>query len=195
MRSAFRERKTRETDIKIKFGIDGTGKIDLDTGVGFLDHMLELFAKHGQFDLEVKCNGDLQVDAHHTVEDIGIALGECLREALGDKKGINRYGSFYLPMDESLALVAIDLGGRTYLHFEAPIPSPMLGTMASELVKEFFFAFSRAANMNIHIKLIHGENSHHIAEAIFKGFARALDHATIIDERIKNIIPSTKGMI
>ncbi len=195
MRNAAINRKTRETDIELSFNIDGTGKFEIDTGVGFLDHMLELFTRHGRFDLAVKCKGDLEVDAHHTVEDIGIVLGSAIKESLGDMKGIKRYGSFYLPMDETLCLVALDISGRSYLHFEAEFLTPMLGSMASELVKEFFFALSRSADINIHIKQIHGENAHHVAEAIFKGFARALDEATIIDERIKGEIPSTKGVI
>ena len=195
MRSAEIMRKTRETDIELSFNIDGSGKFEIETGVGFLDHMLELFTRHGRFDLKVKCNGDLEVDAHHTVEDIGIVLGSAIKESLGDMKGIKRYGSFYLPMDETLCLVALDISGRSYLHFEAELKTPMLGTMASELVKEFFFALSRSADINIHIKEIHGENTHHVVEGIFKGFARALDEATMIDERIKGEIPSTKGVI
>lgn len=195
MRKAEVVRKTNETDISIKLNIDGTGQRKIDTGVGFFDHMLDLFAKHGMFDLEVVCKGDTYIDAHHTVEDIGIALGEAFAEAWGNKAGINRYGSFYLPMDETLALVAVDLGGRVFLHFEAEFTIPMLGTMATELVKEFFYGFVRAANMNLHIKLIHGENNHHIAEAFFKGFARAMDVATIIDPRLAGSIPSTKGVI
>ena len=195
MRVAEIKRKTNETDIYLKLNIDGTGERKIDTGVGFFDHMLDLFAKHGLFDLTVECKGDTYVDAHHTVEDVGIALGEAFKSALGDKKGIKRYGSFYLPMDETLALTAVDLGGRVYLHFEADFPNLMLGTMASELVKEFFFGFVRGSNMNLHMKLIHGENSHHIAEAFFKGFGRAMDEATQIDARMQNSIPSTKGVI
>ena len=195
MRTAEINRKTNETDIKIKLNIDGKGVRNINTGVGFFDHMLDLFAKHGMFDLDVECMGDVYIDAHHTVEDVGIALGDAFRMALGDKRGINRYGSFYMPMDETLSLIAVDLGGRNYLHFEAALPSPMLGTMASELVKEFFFGFSRAHNCNLHIKLKHGENTHHIAESFFKGCARALDIATQIDPRLEGAIPSTKGVI
>ncbi len=195
MRTAKVTRKTNETNISIKLNIDGRGERKIDTGVGFLDHMLDLFAKHGLFDLEVICKGDTFIDAHHTVEDVGIALGEAFNKAWGDKSGINRYGSFYLPMDETLALVAVDLGGRVFLHFEAEFTSSMLGTMATELVKEFFYAFARAANMNLHIKLIHGGNNHHIAESFFKGFARAMDIATQIDSRLEGNIPSTKGVI
>jgi len=195
VRTSQIKRKTNETDIDIKLNIDGSGKRNIDTGVGFFDHMLDLFAKHGLFDLDVSCKGDTYIDAHHTVEDIGIALGEAFKEALGNKGGINRYGSFYLPMDETLALVAVDLGGRVYLHFEGEFKSPMLGNMASELVKEFFFGFVRGSNMNLHLKLIHGENSHHIAEAFFKGFGRAMDIATAIDPRLAGSIPSTKGVI
>lgn len=195
MRTSQIKRKTNETDIDIKLNIDGSGKRNIDTGVGFFDHMLDLFAKHGLFDLDVSCKGDTYIDAHHTVEDIGIALGEAFKEALGNKGGINRYGSFYLPMDETLALVAVDLGGRVYLHFEGEFKSPMLGNMASELVKEFFFGFVRGSNMNLHLKLIHGENSHHIAEAFFKGFGRAMDISTAIDPRLAGSIPSTKGVI
>lgn len=195
MRTAEINRKTNETDIKIKLNIDGKGIRKINTGVGFFDHMLDLFAKHGLFDLEVECMGDLYIDAHHTVEDVGIALGEAFKVALGDKKGIKRYGSFYMPMDETLSLIAVDLGGRVYLHFEGELKSPMLGNMASELVKEFFWGFARALNFNLHIKLIHGENTHHIAESFFKGVARALDEATQIDPRLEGEIPSTKGVI
>lgn len=195
MRTTTIERDTFETKIKLNLNIDGSGKSAIKTGVGFLDHMLTLFAKHGQFDLDIVCEGDLDVDAHHTVEDIGIALGDAFKQALGDKKGINRYADMHLPMDETLCLVAVDLGGRNYLHFEAEFLCPFLGRMASELVEEFFFGFSRAAGINLHIKLIHGKNSHHIAEAMFKGFGRVMDRATQIDERIANQIPSTKGVI
>jgi imidazoleglycerol-phosphate dehydratase len=195
VRKAEINRITKETKINISLNVDGTGKNNIDTGVGFLDHMLILFAKHGLFDLDIKCDGDLYIDAHHTVEDIGIALGAAFKQALGDKKGIKRYGDIYLPMDETLCLVAVDLGGRNYLHFEANFPSPFLGTMSSELIKEFFFGFSRECGINLHIKIIHGENSHHMSEAMFKGFARAMDFATSIDSRIVNEIPSTKGVI
>lgn len=169
MRTAEINRKTNETDIKIKLNIDGKGIRNINTGVGFFDHMLDLFAKHGLFDLEVTCKGDTYIDAHHTVEDVGIALGDAFRLALGDKKGIKRYGSFYMPMDETLSLIAVDLGGRVYLHYEAILPSPMLGEMASELVKEFFFGFSRALNCNLHIKLIMGKILIILQKAFLRG--------------------------
>lgn len=187
-------RKTKETNICLKLNIDGEGKADIDTGIGFFNHMLEGFSKHGFFDLTVKINGDLEVDGHHTVEDAGIVLGTAIREALGDKKGIKRYGYFILPMDDALALCAIDLCGRPYLQFDCKFPNDMVGTFDTSLTREFFYAVSYSAAMNIHIKLLNGENSHHMIEAIFKAFAKALDNAVSIDDRIKDVL-STKGSL
>ncbi len=188
-------RKTAETDINLTLAIDGQGKSKVDTGVPFFDHMLTLFAKHGLFDLEVKCVGDVAVDYHHTVEDVGIVLGEAFRKALGDKRGIRRYGFFLLPMDESLARVVVDIGGRPHLVYEADAPTMFVRDFNIILVKEFCRAFSNALGANLHVKLEYGEEPHHVAEAIFKGFARALDLATQIDPRAAHALPSTKGMI
>ena len=188
------KRKTKETDIDIKLNLDGEGKSAVNTGIGFFDHMLEGFAKHGFFDLEVNIVGDLQVDGHHTVEDAGIVLGNAIREAIGDKKGIKRYGYFILPMDDALALCAVDLCGRPYLQFDCSFPQNMVGAFDTALVKEFFYAVSYSAAMNIHIKMLSGENSHHMIEAVFKAFAKALDEAVSIDERIKDVL-STKGSL
>lgn len=193
-RKAKINRKTGETDISLIISIDGTGKSDINTGVGFLDHMLNLFTRHGLFDLEVKAQGDLEVDAHHTVEDVGIVLGQALKEALGDKKSIKRYGSSYIPMDEALALVALDLSGRPFLVFDARFDCERLGNMETELFEEFFRAVSFNAGINLHIKVFYGSNTHHIIEAIFKAFGRALDEATIIDTRIEGVM-STKGTL
>lgn len=193
-RKAQISRKTGETDIKLAINLDGSGKSNIDTGVGFLNHMLELFAKHGLFDLEVGAKGDLHVDAHHTVEDVGIVLGQAIKEALGDKKSIKRYGSCFVPMDESLALVALDLSGRPFLVFDVNLPAEKLGNMETELVEEFFRAVAFNAGMNLHIKLFYGSNTHHIVEAIFKAFGRALDQAVMIDERIEGVM-STKGLL
>jgi imidazoleglycerol-phosphate dehydratase len=187
-------RKTGETDIKLAINLDGSGKSNIDTGVGFLDHMLDLFTRHGLFDLEVSAKGDLHVDAHHTVEDVGIVLGQAIKEALGDKKSIKRYGSCFVPMDESLALVALDLSGRPFLVFDADLPAQKLGIMETELVEEFFRAVAFNAGMNLHIKLFYGTNTHHIIEAIFKAFGRALDQAILIDDRIEGVM-STKGLL
>ncbi len=187
-------RKTGETDINLILKLDGSGKSNIDTGVGFLDHMLDLFTRHGLFDLEVSAKGDIHVDAHHTVEDVGIVLGQALKEALGDKKSIKRYGSCFVPMDEALALVAMDLSGRPFLVFDACLPSQKLGTMETELVEEFFRAVAFNAGMNLHIKLFYGNNTHHIIEAIFKAFGRALDQAVLIDDRIEGVM-STKGSL
>lgn len=187
-------RKTSETDINLSLNLDGSGKGNMNTGVGFFDHMLNLFTRHGLFDLEVRARGDLHVDAHHTVEDVGIVLGQAIKEALGDKKSIQRYGSCFVPMDESLALVVIDLSGRPFLHFDVCLPARMLGTMETELVEEFYRALAFSAGMNIHIKLFYGSNTHHIIEAIFKAFGRALDQAVLIDDRIKGVM-STKGSL
>lgn len=187
-------RTTKETDIRLKLNIDGTGKGNIDTGVGFFDHMLEGFTRHGFFDLELTCKGDLKVDTHHTIEDIGIVLGTAIREAIGEKKGIKRFGSFILPMDETLVLCAIDLSGRPYLNLDLPFSNEMIGDMPTEMVREFFYAVSYSAGMNLHIKLLDGTNNHHIAEAAFKAFAKALDEATSIDARITDVL-STKGKL
>ena len=195
MRTAEIVRKTAETDISLKINIDGSGKNDIQSGCGFLDHMLTLFSKHGRFDLEVKCNGDTQVDFHHTVEDIGICLGEAFKEALGDKKGIERYGSIILPMDEALILSATDFSGRAYLGFDVNLPSSRVGDFDTELVEEFWLGFVRSAALNLHIKMLSGSNTHHIIEGIFKATARAFKNAVKIDEAFKDDIPSTKGVI
>lgn len=193
-RTAEITRKTKETNIYLKLNLDGEGKADTDTGIGFFNHMLEGFSKHGFFDLTVKINGDLEVDGHHTVEDAGIVLGTAIREALGDKKGIKRYGYFILPMDDALALCAVDLCGRPYLQFDCKFPNDIVGTFDTSLTREFFYAVSYSAAMNIHIKMLNGENSHHMIEAIFKAFAKALDNAVSIDDRIKDVL-STKGSL
>ncbi len=193
-RTAELKRTTRETDISIKIALDGEGKSQIDTGIGFFNHMLEGFAKHGFFDLAVSVKGDLDVDGHHTVEDTGIVLGAAIKEAVGDKKGIRRYGYFILPMDDALALCAVDLCGRPYLQFDCQFPSEMTGGFDTALVKEFFYAVSYSAAMNIHIRMLSGENSHHMIEAIFKAFAKALDMAVSYDERIGDVL-STKGSL
>lgn len=187
-------RTTKETDIKIELNLDGKGNASIDTGIGFLDHMLISFAKHGFFDLKVSVKGDLYVDSHHTVEDTGIVLGQAIRQALGDKLGIKRYGSFLLPMDESLVLCAIDLSGRPYLNFQASFTQERIGYMETELVKEFFYAIAYSAGMNLHLKLMDGTNNHHIVEAMFKAFAKALDQGCSLDERIQGVL-STKGCV
>lgn len=188
------ERKTKETDIHMTLEIDGTGMSEVDTGIGFFDHMLEGFSKHGFFDLQLKVKGDLAVDGHHTVEDTGIVLGQAIKEAIGDKKGIRRYGSFILPMDDTLVLCALDLSGRPYLVYEGEFAAEKVGCMDTELVKEFFYAISYSAGMNLHIKVLSGTNAHHIIEAMFKAFAKALDEATSIDARIQDVL-STKGTL
>lgn len=193
-RQAIINRQTAETKISLKLNIDGQGRSVIATGVGFLDHMLTLFAKHGLFDLEINCAGDTQVDAHHSTEDIGICLGQAFAQALGDKRGISRYGSIILPMEETLVTVAVDLSGRNYLVFNAPIPSPKIGDFDSELVEDFWYAFASNALCNFHVLLHYGRNSHHIAEGIFKAAARALRTATTIDPR-QTDIPSTKGVL
>ena len=193
-REATVERNTKETKIAIKLNLDGTGKSCLDTGVGFFDHMLDGFTRHGLFDLDIKVNGDLQVDDHHTIEDTGIVLGTAIKEAVGDKKGIRRYGSCILPMDECLVLCAIDLGGRPYLSFEGAFTSEKIGDMSTEMVKEFFYAISYTAAMNINIKGLTPGNNHHMAEAMFKSFAKALDMAVAYDPRITDVL-STKGSL
>ena len=195
MRIAKINRKTKETDIALVLNLDGKGDSGINTGCGFLDHMLELFAKHGNFDLAVSCKGDVQVDYHHTVEDIGIALGEAVKEALGDKRGIVRYGSITLPMDEALILCAIDLSGRSFLNDQLKIIPYKVGNFDTELVKEFFLAFTRSAECNLHFIQFAGENAHHIIEGAFKAFARAMRQAIAIDEKNPNAIPSTKGSL
>lgn len=194
-RIASISRKTAETDIKLTLAVDGSGRSSIATGVPFFDHMLTLFAKHGQFDLDVTCNGDVAVDYHHTVEDVGIVLGEAFKKALGDKKGIVRYGFFYVPMDEALARVVVDLSGRAALVYDVVSPTMYVRDFNLILVKEFARAFSNALACNLHVRLEYGEEPHHVAEAIFKALARALDGATRIDARAADQIPSTKGVI
>ncbi len=193
-READYTRKTKETDIRLSFHVDGSGKAEINTGIGFFDHMLEGFARHGLFDLNVKVTGDLKVDCHHTIEDTGIVLGNAIRKAVGDKKSIRRYGSIMLPMDETLVLCAIDLSGRPYLVFDADFTTDRVGYMDTEMVKEFFYAVSYTAGMNLHLKVMSGGNNHHMIEAMFKAFAKALDEATQVDERITDIL-STKGSL
>ena len=193
-RSTTIERKTKETAISVILNIDGLGKSEIDTGIGFFNHMLEGFAKHGFFDLKCKVNGDLEVDGHHTVEDTGIVLGTAIKEALGDKAGMKRYGSFILPMDETLVLCAIDLCGRPYFSFECEFEADKVGDFDTQLVREFFYAVSYSAAMNLHIKVLSGLNDHHKIEAMFKAFAKALDMAVTKDERITSVL-STKGSL
>lgn len=193
-RRAAVERNTKETQISLELCLDGSGQTDIETGVGFFDHMLEGFARHGLFDMTVNVKGDLQVDDHHTVEDTGIALGTAIRQALGDKRGIVRFGDKILPMDEVLALCALDLGGRPYFSFDAPFSPEKLGDMSGEMVREFFYAVSYSAAMNLHLKILSPGNGHHMAEALFKAFGRALDMAAAIDSRVEGI-PSTKGSL
>ena len=195
MRISEIKRKTLETDISLKLNLDGIGKSEIETGCGFLNHMLTLFAKHGRFDIVLNCNGDTDVDDHHTVEDIGIALGEAFNEVLGDKKGIVRYGNMILPMDESLILTAVDLSGRSHLEYNLDIPSGKVGTFDTELVMEFFLAFVRNAKCTLHIKQISGLNSHHIIEGAFKSVAKSLKTAVSIDSDYSDEIPSTKGVL
>ena len=187
-------RKTNETQIDITFNIDGKGKANIDTGIGFFDHMLNNFARHGLFDLDVKVKGDLFVDCHHTIEDTGIALGIAIKQALGDKKSIKRYGSVILPMDESLVLCSLDLSGRPYLNFDAEFTVDKVGEFDTEMVKEFFHAIAYAVGMNLHIKMLESGNNHHMIEGIFKAFSKSLDNATMIDERIEDVL-STKGSL
>ena len=187
-------RKTKETDITIDFSLDGCGNCNVNSGIGFFDHMLDAFIRHGLFDMTAEIKGDLQVDCHHTIEDTGIVLGNAIRKACGNKAGIKRYGSCILPMDETLVMVAIDLSGRPYLSFDAEFPTEKIGYMDTEMIKEFFYAISYSAAMNLHIKVITPGNSHHMCEAIFKAFAKALDEATILDPRIKDAM-TTKGTI
>lgn len=194
MRESKISRKTKETDINCSFNIDGTGSSTISTGIGFFDHMLEGFARHGYFDLEMTINGDLNVDGHHSVEDAGIVLGSAIKEAIGDKKGIMRYGSTILPMDDALCLCAIDLCGRPYFEFDCNFTVDRVGYLDTELVREFFYAISYSAGMNLHIKMISGVNTHHMIEAMFKAFARALDEATFMDPRNNGVL-STKGSL
>ena len=193
-RTADYVRKTKETDISLHLNLDGTGSSSIHTGIGFFDHMLDGFARHGLFDLKVNVAGDLAVDCHHTIEDTGIVLGNAIKEAVGDKKGIQRYGSCILPMDETLVLCAVDLSGRPYLVFDGEFTTDRVGYMDTEMVKEFFYAISYTAGMNLHIRVLSGGNNHHMIEAMFKAFAKALDQATIIDPRITDIL-STKGSL
>lgn len=195
MRISEIKRKTAETDISLSLNLDGTGKSEINSGCGFLDHMLTLFAKHGRFDLVVSCNGDTQVDDHHTVEDIGIVLGQAFSEALGDKRGIIRYGNMILPMDEALILSAVDISGRSYLGYDLSIPSQKVGTFDTELVEEFWLAFTRTAALTLHIKRFDGTNSHHIIEGAFKSVARSLRTAVSLDAEFADEIPSTKGVL
>ena len=193
-RSATVDRKTKETDINVIFNLDGTGQSDIDTGIGFFDHMLEGFTRHGFFDLKCHVDGDLCVDGHHTVEDTGIVLGQAIREALGDKKGIKRFGNFMLPMDDALVMCAVDLSGRPYYQSDITFTVPRIGELDTELVREFFYAISYSAGINLHFKLLYGENDHHISEAMFKAFAKALDEASMKDSRINDVL-STKGSL
>ncbi len=193
-RCAKLSRKTKETDISVGLNIDGTGKSNIDTGIGFFNHMLEGFSKHGFFDLDMICDGDLNVDCHHTIEDCGIVLGNAIAQAVGDKKGIKRFGSFILPMDEVLVLCAIDLSGRPYLQFDSEFTCERVGDMDTEMVREFFYAVSYSAAMNLHIKVLTPGNNHHMIEAMFKAFAKALDDACTYDSRIKDVM-STKGSL
>ncbi len=193
-RTATCKRTTKETDITVTIDLDGTGKNEIHTGIGFFDHMLDGFARHGLFDLKVEVKGDLYVDCHHTVEDTGIVLGQAIREAVGDKKGIKRYGHMLLPMDETLALCAVDLSGRPYLRFHAGFAGERTGGLDTEMIREFFYALSYSAMMNIHLKILDGENSHHMAEALFKAFGKALDMATMEEPRL-NEAWTTKGSL
>ena len=195
MRTAEINRKTNETDIKLRLNLDGTGKSEINTGCGFLDHMLTLFTRHGGFDLAVSCKGDTNVDYHHTVEDIGIALGDAFKSALGDMRGITRYGSFILPMDESLIMTAVDISGRSHLSYGLTIPAQKVGDFDTELTEEFYLGFVRHSAITLHIKQLSGTNSHHIIEGAFKSVARSLAAAVKIDESRRDEIPSTKGVL
>ena len=193
-RSAIVERITKETQITVELNLDGQGMTDISTGIGFFDHMLSGFARHGLFDLNVKVNGDLDVDCHHTIEDTGIVLGQAIQKALGEKKGIKRYGHFLLPLDETLALCAIDLSGRPYLNYDASFTTERIGEMDTEMIREFFYAVSYSAAMNLHLKILDGINNHHMAEALFKAFGKALDMAVMEEPRMKDVW-STKGTL
>ena len=192
--SGSRKRKTKETDISLTINLDGQGRNKIDTGIPFFDHMLDGFARHGLFDLELQVNGDIEVDSHHTIEDVGIVLGQAIADALGGKAGIKRYGYFVLPMDETLALCAVDLSGRPYLKYSGDFTVPRLGTMDTEMVREFFYAVSYSAAMNLHVKILEAGNNHHMAEAMFKAFGKALDMAVSIEPRITEVW-STKGTL
>lgn len=194
-RIATIERITRETEIKLTINLDGSGKTNLNTGIGFFDHMINGFARHGLFDVELNCKGDLYVDSHHTIEDCGIVLGEAIKKAVGEKKAIKRYGSALLPMDEALVMCAIDLSGRPYFSYDAKFTVPKIGEMDSEMVHDFFYAVSYSASMNLHIRQMAGVNNHHIAESSFKAFGKALDMATMYEERLKGSVWSTKGVL
>lgn len=193
-RVSFCERSTKETKIEMSFNVDGSGKTNISTGVGFFDHMLDGFARHGLFDLDLKAEGDLHVDCHHTIEDTGIVLGQAIAKALGEKKGIKRYGSFLLPMDETLVLCAIDLSGRPYLNYQAEFTVEKIEDFDTEMVREFFYAVSYSAGMNLHLKVLDGGNNHHMAEAMFKAFGKALDMATMEEPRMQDVW-STKGSL
>ena len=195
MRCGSVERKTLETEIFAELNLDGSGICQVNTGIGFFDHMLTLFASHGMFDLKVKCNGDLNVDAHHTVEDVGICLGKAFEEAMGDKKGIKRFADKTIPMDEALVLVATYISGRPYLGFSLDVPAKRVGTFDTELVSEFFYSFVRNAKLTLHINKLAGKNTHHIIEGCFKAFGRVMDEATLIDPRRADVLPSTKGVL
>ena len=195
MRTATIKRDTKETQIRLELNLDGTGRADIATGCGFLDHMLEHFARHGDFDLTVACHGDTQVDCHHSVEDIGICLGKAFTQALGDKRGITRYGQFLLPMDETLVLSAVDLSGRDYLSWAVDLPTAKVGDFDTELAKEFWLGFVRNCPASIHIRELAGENTHHILEAVFKGMGRTLKEAVALDQKHLDEIPSTKGTL
>ena len=194
-RTASLHRKTNETEIQLSLNLDGNGQVEVSTGVGFLDHMLDLLGRHANIDLSVEAKGDLHIDFHHTTEDIGIVLGQALKEALGDKAGIHRYGSFYLPMDEALSRVVIDLSNRPFLVWKTDFPSPKIGEMDTELFREFFQAFASAAGATLHVETLYGVNSHHIAESCFKGLGRALREAIAVDPAIEGRVPSTKGAL
>lgn len=195
MRAASVSRRTAETDVAVSIALDGTGKAEIATGVGFLDHMLDLFARHGLFDLTIRVSGDLHVDQHHTTEDAGIALGQAVAQALGDKKGIARYADLHLPMDETLSRIALDISGRPFLVFKAAFPTDKIGAFDTELVREFFQAFVMNAGLTLHAETLYGLNSHHIAESLFKGLARALRRAVAMDPREEGRVPSTKGTL
>lgn len=195
MRNSAITRKTKETDIMLSVDLDGSGKSEIDTGVGFFDHMLTLFASHGMFDLTVKCKGDLEVDAHHTVEDVGICLGMAFAEAMGDKMGIKRYADKTIPMDEALVLAAVDISGRPHLSLDLEVPAKKVGNFDTELVGEFFISFVRNAKLTLHIRKLAGRNTHHIIEGAFKAFGRIMDEATLIDPRREGVFPSTKGVL
>ncbi len=194
-RTASLRRTTHETDIRVRLNLDGRGRYEVSTGIRFLDHMLELFARHGGFDLDLRARGDLDVDQHHTVEDVGIVLGEAVRQALGSKRGINRAGYFLMPMDETLAVAAVDLSGRAYLVLRASLRARRVGDLQTELLEDFFHAFASSAGANVHLKVAYGRSSHHAVEALFKAFARALRYACSRDSRLKRQLPSTKGLL